>query len=53
MSMYKLEGVEALDDSDASIQFVKRINSLVDVMNVKTPTNALRSGGEEENVREK
>lgn len=42
MESFRLQGVDKLDDCEASIEMVKLINNLADPMNSNRPHNAMR-----------
>lgn len=42
MGTFRFQGVDELEDSDQSIKFCNLVNRLSDVMNSRTPKNALR-----------
>lgn len=46
MASYRLQGVEALEDCDKSMQYCALVNKKSDVMNSRTPKNALRPNSE-------
>ena len=42
MQFYKDRGVETLQDADATIKFIRRINAVIDAMNSQLPCDALK-----------
>ncbi|KAK3910133.1 Transposable element P transposase [Frankliniella fusca] len=43
MESFRFQGVEELEDCDASVQICKLVNNLADIMNSRLPVNALKA----------
>lgn len=53
MESFRFQGVEALEDCDASIEMCKLVNELSDVMNSRLPQTALRPNSKQIEVQKK
>jgi len=42
MEFYQKEGAPALQDAGVTVQFVRRLNKLFDILNAKLPREGLR-----------
>lgn len=47
MESFRCEGVPELQDSEPTIQFIQRMNSVIDAMNSQVPWEALKNNPDE------